>query len=410
MQEPKIEIRQLSKIFHHQISDSVQQKDNFNATLKADDKIVLQDINLSIQSGETIGIIGRNGAGKSTLLSIIVGIASQTCGEVTINGKVTAVMTLGIGLREDMTGRENIYLDGEIQGKSKIDMDALIDKIIDFAELDEFIDKPVKTYSTGMKSRLAFSMLVEIEPEILIIDEALSAGDVFFAAKASKKIQEICQKGKIVILVSHAMATIESMCTRCLWIEKGKIILDDKPQIVTQAYLKKIKEEDDLTDTKNKLIPVLNILENARCKIIDVVLKQEGRDYSQNAFYTQDSFVIEILITRLQCNARLFVAIERIDSLVIHHQEYDLSQIEDQEQNLLFQLSLDSLVLNKGYYQVTLNLVEDGIVTNYYTRLFEVRNNQMHSGGVPLLHYPVEIKLVNEETIKCSDSIELIAG
>jgi lipopolysaccharide transport system ATP-binding protein len=414
MSAPKVEIKHLSKIFYQSMSDMVVKRNTSDAPVSKNDKLVLNDINLVLNSGETVGIIGRNGAGKSTLLSIIVGIASQTQGEVTVTGKVTAVMTLGVGLREDLTGRENIYLDGEIQGKSRTEIDQLIDKIIDFAELDEFIDKPVKIYSTGMKSRLAFSMLVEIEPEILIIDEALSAGDIFFAEKASKKIREICQKGKIVILVSHSMGTIDTMCTRCLWLENGNITMDDKPAIVTQAYLKKIREEDDLSDTKKMQKEASETIEDAHYKINSAVLKQIDSDYLQNVFYTQDSFVLELELNRITTHVpdlNLIINVERIDGLLIHNQKYNLSEIKNDKTNRSwsFKLELPSLVINKGYYQIKVELKEHELITNYFTRHFEIRNNQMPSGGAPLLHYPAEITLVNEEKSECLDSIELTA-
>lgn len=150
-----------------------------------------------------------------------------------------------MGLREHASGRENIYIDGEVQGKSRVEIDAVIDEIIEFAELGEFIDMPVRTYSTGMKSRLAFAMISCLEPEILIIDEALSAGDAKFSAKATRKIQEICAKGRIVILVSHSMASIQSMCNRCLWIDQGKIVMDGLPDQVCKAYIDAVRSEDE---------------------------------------------------------------------------------------------------------------------------------------------------------------------
>jgi lipopolysaccharide transport system ATP-binding protein len=410
MQSPKIDIKNLSKIFYHRVSDMLSKKDSNNADLSTKDKMALRDINVTIQSGDILGIIGRNGAGKSTLLSIIAGIAKQTQGTLSITGKVTAIMTLGVGLREDLTGRENIYLDGEIQGHTKNKMDLIMDKIIDFAQLEDFIDKPVKTYSTGMKSRLAFSMLVEVEPEILIIDEALSAGDVFFAEKASKKIREICQKGKIVILVSHSMGAIQSMCNRCLWMEQGEIIMDNAPQTVTQAYLKKVKEEDDLTQLSALNTETSNQLEEAFFKIRHIQFKKIGQEKQQSVFYTQDSFSIEVTINRMKwCDAFLTLSIERIDGLIIHHQRYPLAFEEsgEEEADLLFTLALESLVLNKGYYQLNIELVEKGVRSNFFTRLFEVKNNQMPSGGSPLLHYPVEI--INKEQSRCLDSIELTA-
>lgn len=410
MHQPEIKLHNLTKVFYKHLTNALHNTGIKPGALSAADKIALDGINLTLNSGDIVGIIGRNGAGKSTLLSIIAGIADQTAGDMAIIGKVTAVMTLGIGLRDDLTGRENIYLDGELQGKSRQIMNDLIENIISFAELDDFIDMPVKTYSTGMKSRLAFSMLVEIEPEILIIDEALSAGDIFFAEKAAIKIQEICQKGKIVILVSHSMGSIESMCNRCLWMEAGQIIMDDRPELVTAAYLEKIRDEDEQAESQISHDELSNITEQACFRIMNIELKIQGSDYSQQLFYTKDSFAIEITITRIkQADASLTLFIERLDGLIVHHQCIHLDTHTKDSLTFLIQLTQDSLVLNKGFYQLKLELREKDAVTNHFTRFFEVRNNHMPSGGAPLLHYPAQISLIKEEFSVCSDSIELIA-
>lgn len=410
MQPPKIEIKNVSKVFYKNILDKNQTDSNETLKLTSFDKQALKNIDVTFNAGDIIGIVGCNGAGKSTLLSIIAGISNQTQGQISIHGKVTAVLTLGVGLREDLTGRENIYLDGELQGKSRAEIDAIMDKIIDFSELKDFIDRPIKIYSTGMKSRLAFSMLVEIEPEILIIDEALSAGDVFFAEKALKKIKEICQKGKIVLLVSHSMSTINTMCNRCLWMEKGEIIMDDAPSVVTHQYLEKIKNEDALIDISTNRADVSKILNGSNFKILDVVLKQKGRQRAQNIFDTFENFLIEVVISRLEIlYAHLHITIERIDGMVLHYHNYDISQIEIKKNShaFIFELSLDSMFLNKGFYQLKIELSEKETITNYFTRLFEVRNNQMPSGGAPLLRYLAEITLDNEDSTKCLDLIEL---
>ena len=199
-------------------------------------KAAVAGLTLSMEAGERVGIIGPNGAGKSTLLHMIAGIGTPSSGSVIVDGKVTSILTLGIGVREEMTGRENIYLDGELQGKTRHQVDEVIDAIVDFAELGEFIDRPVRTYSTGMKSRLSFAMISHVNPEILLIDEALSAGDAAFSVKATAKIREICARGKIVLLVSHSLGAIRDMCNRCIWMEEGAIIMDGSPGEVTRAY------------------------------------------------------------------------------------------------------------------------------------------------------------------------------
>lgn len=207
--------------------------------------VALQDLTLSIQKGERVGIIGRNGAGKSTLLQILAGITEPSSGEVHISGEVTAVLTLGTGLREDLSGRENICLEAETKGKPWKNREKDITAIIEFAELGKFIDLPLRTYSTGMKARLAFAMITQINPEILIIDEALSVGDAAFSAKAGKKISELCARGGIVLVVSHSMQSIRELCNRCLWLDQGRLVMDGPPDKVTHAYLESVRKADE---------------------------------------------------------------------------------------------------------------------------------------------------------------------
>jgi lipopolysaccharide transport system ATP-binding protein len=168
-------------------------------------RVALDDVSFTIEHGERVGIIGENGAGKSTLLRILSGVMAPSTGSVDISGRVHAVLTVGMGLRHDLTGRENLFVDGEIQGRTKLQIDAVIDEAIAFAELGEFIDRPVRTYSSGMKGRLSFAMLAFVEPEILLIDEALSVGDHWFSQKATRMVQQLCDRGRIVMIVSHGM-------------------------------------------------------------------------------------------------------------------------------------------------------------------------------------------------------------
>src|SRR6185503_15052818 len=154
-------------------------------------------------------------------------------------------MTLGTVLREEATGRENIYIDAEVQGKTRTEVAPLVDRIIDFSELGTFIDLPVRTFSSGMKARLAFSMLAFIEPEILIIDEVLSVGDAGFSRKAGARMQELARAGRIVLVVSHGMRSIVDMCSRCLWLDGGRIVMDGDPRAVTAAYEQSVRAADD---------------------------------------------------------------------------------------------------------------------------------------------------------------------
>lgn len=244
-----VELDQVSKVFPVGSSATGElvaaMAGNQGQDTQAGGKVAVDRLTLSITEGERLGIVGRNGAGKSTLLHMIAGISEPTAGVIRINGRVTSIMTLGVGLRDDLSGRENIYVDGEIQGKSRAEVDRVIDQVIDFAELGKFIGYPVRTYSTGMKARLAFAMITHIEPEILIIDEALSVGDASFSAKATARILDICARGKIVILVSHGMQSVRDICNRCIYLKDGQLVMDGSPEDVTKAYIEEVRGEDE---------------------------------------------------------------------------------------------------------------------------------------------------------------------
>ena len=207
--------------------------------------VAVDRVSLEIAAGERVAVIGRNGAGKTTLLQLIAGLAKATSGTVDVEGHVNCIMTLGVGLREEFSGRENIYIDGELNGKSRRQVDAVLKDIIEFSELGPSIDYPVRTYSTGMKARLAFAMIIFIKPNILIVDEALSAGDAQFSSKAAGKMKEISSQGEILILVTHAMASAVAMCDRCLWMEQGRIIMDGPSAKVTEAYREHLREYEE---------------------------------------------------------------------------------------------------------------------------------------------------------------------
>ena len=210
------------------------------STVKAVDHV-----SFTIRDGERVGIIGRNGAGKSTLLRLIAGLAAADAGHVEVNGKVHCVMALGLGLREELTGRANVLLDGEVNGLPAALIREKMAEIEAFAELGDFFDRPLKTYSSGMKARIAFSILTTLSPEILIIDEALSVGDAQFARKAAVRMRELCDKGRTVLLVSHDLTSIQTMCSRCLWIDAGRLVMDGTSEEVTKAYLEAIRLADE---------------------------------------------------------------------------------------------------------------------------------------------------------------------
>jgi lipopolysaccharide transport system ATP-binding protein len=356
-----------------------------------DYKLAVDHVSLHIKHGERVGIIGRNGAGKSTLLHMIAGLSSPTSGVVDVNGKVTAVMTLGVGLRENASGRENVYIDGEIQGRTREEIDAVIDQIVEFAELGEFIDFPVRTYSTGMKARLAFAMISCIEPEILIIDEALSAGDARFSAKATAKIREICDKGKIVIIVSHSVAAVKDMCDRCLWIEQGKIVMDGSPEKVTKAYIDAVRGEDEAR-LLERFKREVGTFSAAAPWQIDLLHMTHGDDQDRTLLMSGQPAAIRVQVSVAVCDATTEVdcIVTRVDGVVLlHRTEKANGFLRDGKLRIAF--GMDSIVFGQGVYRLDVRVTHGGELKASSSKIFEVYVLDPPSGGRPMLLYPSRV-------------------
>ena len=346
--------------------------------------VALDNLTLSIREGERVGIIGRNGSGKSTLLQMLAGITEPTSGQINISGKVTAVLTLGAGLREDLTGRENIYLDGETQGKAKDKMGADVDAIIEFAELGKFIDLPLRTYSTGMKARLAFAMITQINPEILIIDEALSVGDAAFSIKAGKRISQLCAQGAIVLIVSHSMQSIRELCNRCLWLNQGKLVMDDSPELVTRTYLESVREADEVDHISRfrSLVGVRSqipgyFLSQLRCVSDDQDVKRIFSGAPLNIFFEWQLPDFEAVgIFLLRCY--------RLDgALICEHPVVVPTTIKEQKKLCM---SFPKFNLAPGMYHFQLEWRDKiGKLRAESSTVFEVIAEDVPSGGRPVL-------------------------
>lgn len=199
-------------------------------------KWVLQNISLTVQTGEAVGIVGANGAGKSTLLKMLTGTTQPTTGSIQITGHVAALLELGIGFHPDFTGRQNVFMAGQLLGHSVEKIKNLMSEIEEFAEIGDYIDQPVRVYSSGMQVRLAFSVATAIKPDILIVDEALAVGDIFFQQKCFNRIRRLREQGTTLLLVTHALENVYSLCSRAILIEEGSIALDGQPKEVVDAY------------------------------------------------------------------------------------------------------------------------------------------------------------------------------
>src|SRR3954451_5200641 len=205
----------------------------------------LRDIDLQIEAGKTFGLIGHNGSGKSTLLKCMAGILVPDKGRLQTNGKISALLELGAGFHPELSGRDNVYLNGSILGMSKKQIDAQFDEIVDFAGLETFIDTPVKNYSSGMYVRLGFSVAINVDPEILMVDEVLAVGDESFQRKCMDKFKEFRDDGRTVVIVSHALGTMRTMCDEVAWLDHGKLVATGRPGELVDQYTAASHEHDE---------------------------------------------------------------------------------------------------------------------------------------------------------------------
>lgn len=353
----------------------------------------LQGVSFDVREGERVGVIGRNGAGKTTLLSLLAGITEPTSGTVTIEGDVHAMLTIGAVLRDEVTGRENIYLDGAVHGKSHYEIEAHVEEVIAFSELGDFIDRPVRTYSSGMKARLAFSMGAFVEPDVLIIDETLSVGDAFFAAKASRRMKEITAQGRIVIVVSHALGVISEICDRCLWLDQGKLVMDGPSAEVTAAYERAVEQADE-AELAAKFERGEDLPPRPDAGHLDsVTLEQEGASLSATARafvplrLAASGQIIQAAETADICLSILRVDGRRIVSRRLSEAGHALPPIGRFEASVV----LDPMVLGAGLYRFDFTLLDANGPIDTMHRVVEVVDEEGQFGGVPLLYYPPTI-------------------
>jgi lipopolysaccharide transport system ATP-binding protein/teichoic acid transport system ATP-binding protein len=210
----------------------------------------LKNVSFEVPHGKVMGVVGANGAGKSTLMRTVAGILPPNSGRVQVNGRVSTLLSLGVGFNRKLTGRQNVVLGGLAAGLTRAELAEKYDEIVDFAELEDFMDMPMRTYSSGMYGRLAFAVAVTMHPDILIIDEALSVGDARFRKKSFERMRELCGEDRTILLVSHALASIEKLCDDCIWMHKGELRMWDEPTAVVEAYTEflGIREEEDERD------------------------------------------------------------------------------------------------------------------------------------------------------------------
>lgn len=409
MSETAISLKNVSKCFkrYAQPVDRLKELLLPNKS-RAQEFWALRDINLEVAKGATLGIIGQNGSGKSTLLQIIAGTLQPTTGEVHVSGRISALLELGSGFNPEFTGRQNVFFNGRILGLSREEIAAKFDDIAAFADIGDFIDQPVKTYSSGMVVRLAFAVIANTEPSILIVDEALAVGDARFQARCMKRIRQMKEQGVTILFVSHDSSSIKMLCNMAVLMNHGKMLEVGKPKEVVDHYIallssdktenaveeaNSIQDHEDFVQvnqdtSKHRHGNKLALIKHVR--IVDLEKKEITK------IETGETFQIEIV---LQARAELSdwiagISIRNLMGLVMYGTNTLLAGMElpklgiDQELKICFQVPCH---LNKGVYTVTVGVhSEDGLSYDWIDELviFEVNNSYVCDGLIDLRSTP----------------------
>jgi lipopolysaccharide transport system ATP-binding protein len=324
----------------------------------------LKDINFEVQQGEVIGIIGKNGAGKSTLLKILSRVTSPTTGQITVNGRMASLLEVGTGFHPELTGRENVFLNGAIMGMSKSEIKAKFDEIIDFSGVERYIDTPVKRYSSGMYVRLAFAVAAHLEPEILIVDEVLAVGDAEFQKKCLGKMKDVSGEGRTVLFVSHNMGAIQSLCSQSIYLKHGTIQQTGPTDKIINYYLNhELKIEDELSLPIDSDIPAcvtqLTLI-NSEDKKTKTYLSGESLKFAFDIHAQTDG------------NYQLGIGIASALDVNIFSELSDLIQLRKGENNIRY--SNTQVKLAPGNYALTFNLLYNGKSIQYCEKVinFEI--------------------------------------
>ncbi len=389
----------------------------------------LKDVSLSIDKGETVGIIGTNGSGKSTILKIITGVLTPTAGNVEINGRISALLELGAGFNMEFTGIENIYLNGTMIGFSKAEIDSKLQAILDFADIGEFVYQQVKTYSSGMFVRLAFAVAINIEPEILIVDEALSVGDVFFQNKCYHKFEEFKTQGKTILFVSHDLSSISKYCDRVILLDHGKKLGEGLPKDMIDMYKKvlvnqmdsdmagseEVSEEGRLVNTgddkkfwksKMTLNPSNDTYGSGLAAIEDFCLIDNSGNIT-NTVIKGDAFTVKIKVRFYEHVSEPIIAVSIKNRLGVEITGTNtmfekISTGEPEKGDVLIVSFTQDMYLQGGEYLVSLGCTgyRQGEFTVYH-RLYDIFNIQVISSKDTVGYYDMnsdtEIEIIKEK-------------
>lgn len=374
-----IEVSHISKSFKVYLDKGYTLKDRlvFHNNKKYENRVVLKDISFTVKKGEAIGLIGHNGCGKSTTLKLLTRIMYPDSGTITMNGRVSSLIELGAGFHPDMSGRENIYINASIFGLTRKEIDARLDDIIAFSELEEFIDNPVRTYSSGMYMRLAFSVAINVDADILLIDEILAVGDVNFQEKCYERLREIKAQGTTIVIVSHSLGQIEQICDRSIWIDDGAIRDEGIPKYVHEHYLsvmegKRLEKIEKEESKKQKETHI-----NEEKSVENDVKKEDGKDNNIQK-ESLPPFCSPLSI--------------RIGNKKVQFTDVKLLDIEENEKKVF--RSGEPFIVKMDYESL-----EDGLEGNFGIGIF--RDDGVHIYGTnTVIEYDQLVKIKKNGTIK----------
>ena len=420
--ENAIEVHNLTKSFrvYYDKGRTLKEKLLFSKRRKYEERKVLRGINFEVQKGEAIGLIGHNGCGKSTTLKLLTKIMYPDSGIIEMKGRVSSLIELGAGFHPDMSGRENIYINAAIFGLTRKEIDARLDDIIAFSELEEFIDNPVRTYSSGMYMRLAFSVAISVNADILLIDEILAVGDTNFQAKCFDKLRELKASGLTIVIVSHDTGTIERFCNKAVWINDGMVVKKGNAPAVVDAYLnymngKKVEQlikQEEKTTADN----VDKEQEKTSTIVGDGGEENEEIDYSANRFGLKkieiEKAVIRndkgektsVLKARKDCSIEIFykvnmalkeyvfgIGIYTLDGVCLYgcNTQLDRMRISHNSMNGRISCEIEDLPLLTGKYILNVAIVDvNGVPMDFYRDYchFDVVSEERNVGYVSLKH------------------------
>ena len=379
-EEYAIEVKNITKNFKVYLDkgNTMKEKILFKKRRRYEERKVLQGISFKVRKGEAIGLVGHNGCGKSTTLKLLTRIMYPDSGEIIMRGRVSSLIELGAGFHPDMSGRENIYINASIFGLSRKEIDERLHNIIEFSELEQFIDNPGRTYSSGMYMRLAFSVAINVNADILLIDEILAVGDANFQNKCFRKLKEIKKSGTTIVIVSHSLGQIEQICERSIWINDGKIQAEGNPYEVHPEYLRYMddrrngEEEGEEEEEETKKVERSHghaYIENV------IITNKQGNEVKKFQTGEDIRFLFEIKAKQTVREVHVGVSVVREDGVYC----YGTNTANDGiayivvEGAATLELTLNNISLLPGRYYLDFEIKDlDGYVLDYYQRAFDI--------------------------------------